>query len=253
MKKSILIFNLILILFLNQSFSQDESFLGLCFGGALPQGKFAESDFYDKSTGYANTGFMFSFDGAWFPDDYLGIGATVTFASNNPDKNQYKADFKQYLADSTDIGEILEDNFYVDFGVWKYLNIFVGPTVTYPIGRFNIDVRILGGVTFAWQPTQTIDATDVNESTFSRKISSKAVPALGFCVGGGVRYAFKSGYVLRVMCEYANAKPEFEYTSEIRIEQIQGNDYEIIVETEKYHMPIKNIHLGIGIAYNFDN
>ncbi len=27
-----------------------------------------------------------------FPDDYLGIGVTVTYGSNNPDKKKYKAD-----------------------------------------------------------------------------------------------------------------------------------------------------------------
>ncbi len=252
MKKIVLLITLSVLLLNTFSFSQDESFLGLCFGAALPLGEFAETDFYDKSNGYANTGFMFSFDGAWFPDDYLGIGGTVTFASNNPDKIKYKQDLKQYLNDSTDLGEILDENFVVDYGVWKYLNIFIGPNFTYPVGRSNIDARILAGVSFGWQPGQTIDATDANESAFSRKVEGKAIAALGYCVGGGVRYAFKSGYVLRIIAEFANSKPKFEYTSEIRLEQIQGDEYEIVVEKETYEMPFKNVHLGIGIAYNFD-
>ena len=253
MKKILLLTTLSVLLFSNSSFSQDESYLGLCFGAALPLGEFAETDFYNKSNGYANTGFMFSFDGAWFPDDYLGIGGTVTFASNNPDKNRYKEDLRQYLIDSVpDLGEILDENFVVDYGVWKYLNIFIGPNFTYPVGRFNIDARILAGVSFGWQPSQVIDATGLNESTFSRKVEGKAIAALGYSVGCGARYAFKSGYVLRIIAEFANSKPKFEYTSEIRLEQIQGDEYEIVVEKETYEMPFKNVHLGIGIAYNFD-
>ncbi len=215
MKRIFLLLNIILLLLVSNSFAQDESFLGLSFGTAIPQGKFAEQDFYDKETGYANTGFMFAFDGAWFPDDYLGIGGTVTFASNNPDKNAYKEDLRQYIIDSTDLEEVLDENFVVDYGVWKYLNIFIGPNFTYPLGRFNIDARILAGVSFGWQPSQEIDATDEIESTFSRKVEGKAKAALGYCVGGGVRYAFKSGYVLRVTAEWANSKPEFTYTSEV--------------------------------------
>lgn len=252
MKRIILLLNIVLLLLINDSYSQDESFLGLTFGTAIPQGKYAEQDFYDKSTGYANTGFMFSFDGAWFPDDYLGIGGTVTFASNNPDKNAFKEDLRQFLNDSVpDIAEVLDENFVVDYGVWKYLNIFIGPSFTYPIGRLNIDARILAGVSFGWQPSQEIDATDVNESTFSRKVSGKAVPALGYCAGGGVRYAFKSGYVLRVTAEWVNSKPKFEYTSNISYEE-DGQDITIEIEKESYEMPFKNVHLGIGIAYNFN-
>jgi len=252
MKRNLLLINIFLLIIISNTFAQDESFLGLSFGAAIPQGKFAEQDFYDKETGYANTGFMFAFDGAWFPDDYLGIGGTVTFASNNIDKNAYKNDLRQYLFDSIpQIADILDSNFVADLGVWKYLNIFVGPSFTYPIGRFNIDARILAGVTFGWQPSQEIDATDNIESTFSRKVEGKAQAALGYCVGGGVRYAFKSGYVLRVTAEWANSKPTFYYNGNVTYEE-DGNDIEIEVEDIEYKMPFKNVHVGIGIAYNFD-
>lgn len=253
MKRILLLLSISLLLISNNVYSQDESFLGLSFGTALPQGKFAEQDFYDKETGYANPGFMFAFDGAWFPDDYLGIGGTVTFASNNIDKNAYKQDLRQYIVDSIpDIAEILDSNFVADLGVWKYLNIFIGPSFTYPIGRFNIDGRILAGVTFGWQPSQEIDATNNIESTFSRKVEGKAKAALGYCVGGGVRYAFKSGYVLRLTAEWANSKPEFTYTSEVTVEDEGSGDIIITPIEDTYKMPFKNVHLGIGIAYNFD-
>jgi opacity protein-like surface antigen len=232
--------------------SQDENFLGLCFGGAIPQGSFSENTRTDSTSviGYANNGFMFSFDAAYFPDDYLGIGATVTFASNNPDKKKYKDDLiNSIVGDNQALEDTLRNNIDLDYGVWKYLNIFIGPNVTFPAGRFNIDLRIMGGLTLAWQPSQTIDINYPEQGSFSRKIEDKPVPTFGFSAGGGVRYAFKSGYVLRFIAEYSNSKPTFEVIDQITYDQ----EVESFVTTQKkIEMPIKNIHLGIGIAYNFE-
>lgn len=233
---------------------QQENFLGLCFGGAIPQGSFSDEDFSNKTNGYADPGFLFSFDAAWFPDDYLGVGATVTYASNNPDKTQYLADFKNAILDTIsfsdpDLAEILDTSIVVDYGVWKYLNFFVGPNLTFPAGNFNFDLRLMGGITFAWKPYQTIDINYPEEGSFSRKIEDKAVPALGYSIGAGIRYAFKSGYVLRFIAEYANSKPTFEYLTKVTYNQ-ENESFD--VETDEAQMPIKNIHLGIGIAYNFE-
>jgi hypothetical protein len=229
--------------------AQDESFLGLCLGTAIPQGTFSGKDYQNKQSGYANTGFLFSFDAAWFPDDYLGVGATVTYASNNPDKKKYEEDFMQdLLIRYPTLGEILDENFVFDYGVWKYLNLYIGPNFTFPAGRFNFDLRAMAGLTLAWEPSQTIDATYQSGSTFSTKVEPKAVPTVGYSVGGGIRYAMKSGFVLRVMTEYANSKPTFERTE--RVIDPEGLDIEEIVN--EVEMPIKNIHVGIGIAYNFE-
>jgi hypothetical protein len=248
MKKAV--FSSLLIIFLvGQLKSQQESFLGLCFGGAIPQGSFSEDNFKDSTNGFANTGFVFTFDAAWFPDDYLGIGATVTFASNNPDKTKYLEDLEQsIISNNPVIGEFLIDNIVLDYGVWKYLNLFVGPNFTYPAGNFNFDFRAMGGVSFAWKPYTTIDINYPEEGSFSRKIEDKAVPTLGFSVGLGVRYALKSGYVLRVIGEYANCKPTFDYIDKVTYNQDTDN---FETSTQQVEMPIKNIHVGIGIAYNF--
>jgi len=77
---------LVFFIFSTTSMAQNESFLGLCLGAALPQGVYAEQDFYTEGAGYANTGFLFTFDGAVFPDEYLGFGMTVSYGSNNPNK-----------------------------------------------------------------------------------------------------------------------------------------------------------------------
>ena len=248
MKRKYLLYIAVVILFINNVSAQDENFLGIAVGAAIPQGKFADTT-YGEGNGYAGTGFMFAFDAAWFPDDYLGIGATVTYASNNPDKKKYLQDVKnEIIQDYPNLGEFIDSNFIFDYGVWKYLNIYVGPTVTVPVGYFNFDFRVLAGLTLAWQPNQTINATYESGSTFSRKITPKPVPTIGFSAGIGVRYAFRSGFVLRVMTDYANSKPTFE-TTDIALDS-EGMELEEV--TREVQMPIKNFHVGIGIAYNFE-
>jgi hypothetical protein len=250
MKRVASVFILVLVFLFNETKSQQENFLGLSFGGAIPQGSFSEDNFSDSTNGYANTGFVFAFDAAWFPDEYLGIGATVTFASNNPDKSKYMNDLEQsILSQYPFLGGPLKDSIVLDYGVWKYLNFFVGPNVTVPAGKFNFDFRLMGGVSFAWKPFQTIDINYPEEGSFSRKIEDKAVPCLGFSIGGGVRYAFNSGYVIRITAEYANCKPTFEFIDKVTYNQDQDN---FDITQEDVEMPIKNIHIGIGIAYNFE-
>ena len=249
MKPIYLPFLIIFFLFTGQLFSQDESFLGLSFGGAFPLGTFAETDFYKEGAGYAETGFMFAFDAAWFPDDYLGIGATVTYASNNPNKEQYLQDLRNdFMMNYPELGDFLDSNFVFDYGVWRYLNIFIGPNFTVNAGRVNFDLRAMAGLTLAWQPDQTIDATYQSGSTFSRKENPGPVPTIGYSLGGGIRYAFRSGFVLRVMADYANSKPTFELTETVL--DLEGQ--EVSQQTREVAVPIKNVHVGVGIAYNFD-
>jgi hypothetical protein len=226
--------------------AQDESFLGISIGGALPLGTFAGTEFR-AGDGFAQTGFMFAFDGAWFPDDYMGIGGTITYASNNPDKEQYLEDLNnEFKSNFPELGEFVDSNLIFDYGVWKYLNFYIGPSFTVPAGYFNFDFRVLAGLQLAWQPDQTINATYDSGSTFSRQINPKPVPTIGWSAGMGIRYAFKSGFVLRVSADYANSKPTFTIT-EITLDPDGLNPEQ---NDREYKMPIKNIQVGIGIAYN---
>jgi hypothetical protein len=250
MKRAPVLIFIFTILLFQSNTGQNYSFLGLCVGGAIPQGSYANTNFSDSINGFAKNGFVFSFDAAWFPDDYMGIGATVTFASNNTDKQNYMDTLRNYIIDSySQPFSFPPDSIVLDYGVWKYLNLYIGPNFTYPIGRFNIDLRAMGGLSLVWRPTQDIEINYPESGLFSKTIEDKPVPSLGYSIGGGIRYAFKKGYVIRVIAEYANTKPTFTF-----IDQISWNSEEELFTTKENDIavPIKNLHLGIGIAYNFE-
>lgn len=247
MKRNILIATTVVLLFNLQGLSQNESFLGLCLGAALPQGLYGEKDFGTEGAGYATPGFLFSFDGAIFPDDYLGIGATVTYGSNNPDE-QYKYDLLNDIFERYPELEEFQDNIYLDYGTWRFLNFHVGPAFTAHAGSFNFDFRALAGLSLVWTPEQLVQAEWGQDLSFSRKVEDKAISTLGYTLGAGIRYAFKGGYVIRLIGEYSNCKPTMEITEDVLSDIIEGNE----ITTTEVQMPIKNVLIGIGIAYNFE-
>lgn len=247
MKRSLIALTLIIFLFSNDLFSQNESFLGLSFGYVMPQGTFSSTDFTEEGAGYATSGFLFGFDGAWFPDDYLGIGGSVTFINANIDKGKYKDDFVESLKvkypdfelpDSTEIKS--------DLGVWRLVNVMVGPHGTFHAGKFNFDIRALAGFCFVFAPNSQLQIFQNDEQLFSTKRTSKASPNLGFTVGGGIRYAMQNSYVIRFTAEYTGTNATFETTDEILIED------EITAVTSTTDYPINNFYIGLGIAYHFN-
>lgn len=240
--------SVVFITTLSVGMAQNESYLGLCLGGAIPQGVYSDKDYNADAAGYANTGFLFSFDGALFPDDYLGIATTVTYGSNNPDKEKYKQDLTNDVLERYPELVEYQDQIYFDYGVWRYLNIHVGPAITFPAGSFNFDLKAVAGLSLAWAPEQQFQVTWDQDKSFSRKVDDKAVPTLGFTVGTGIRYAMRKGYVLRIIAEYTNCKPTMEVTEDVLTSIIEGSE----ISTREFEMPIKNIHVGIGIAYNFE-
>jgi hypothetical protein len=230
-----------------QLYSQDESYLGISVGTAFPQGQFSEKNFSNPEAGYANNGFIVTFDGAIFPDYYLGIGATISYVSNSPDKNLYKADLISDVMERYPELADFEDNMVFDFGAWRYLNFHVGPTVTIAAGQFNFDVRALAGLSMVWPPNLDLQINSQEDEIFSSKTNPGAISTIGFTIGGGIRYAMKSGYVIRINSDYTNCKPAIEIFENVMESFQTGQE----MESRKIEKPIKNIQLGIGIAYNF--
>jgi opacity protein-like surface antigen len=247
MKRGIIIFSFIVFSFSNNLFSQNESFMGLSFGYVMPQGDFASNDFSQEGAGYGTNGFLFTFDGAWFPDDYLGIGGSITFINANIDKSKYKDDVVASIAEKypdLELPDSTEIKF--DLGVWRLVNVMVGPHGTFHAGRFNFDLRALAGFSFVFAPGSQLQIFHKEEQLFSTKRIKKASPNLGFTLGGGIRYALQNSYVIRLTAEYTGTNATFETTDEILI------DDEITVITKKTDFPINNFYIGLGIAYHFD-
>ena len=247
MKRGLITIGFIVFLFSNSVSAQNESFMGLSFGYVMPQGDFASNDFSQEGAGYGTGGFLFGFDGAWFPDDYLGIGGTVSFINANIDKVKYKEDVvNRFFENHPDIIDPDSTEIKFDLGAWRLVNVMAGPHGTFHAGRFNFDLRALAGFSFVFAPGSQLQIFHKEEQLFSTKRIKKASPNLGFTVGGGIRYALQNSYVIRLTAEYTGTNATFETTEEILI------DDEIQVVTSKTDFPINNFYIGLGIAYHFN-
>ena len=249
MNKLFLYFTAVLFLFVFQLRGQDESFVALNVGGAIPQGDFAKNDSVTGGLGYATSGFMFGFDGAYFPDDYLGIGGTITFVNSNIDEAKYKSDlFKQIHERYPDLE--IPDSITINYnlGSWRYINIMVGPQGTVRAGNFNIDLRALGGVSFVFQPQSLFQVyDDEGGSLFSRTRSDKAKAGFGYTLGAGIRYEFENNYIIRFAVDYTGTKVSYE-----TIDEITNDNGDIETSTKRTDYSLSNIQIGIGVAYHFD-
>ena len=247
MKRGLITIGFFVFLFSNNVSAQNESFMGLSFGYVMPQGDFASNDLSQEGAGYGTGGFLFGFDGAWFPDDYLGIGGTVSFINANIDKVKYKEDVvDRFYENHPGIIDPDSTEIKLDLGVWRLVNVMVGPHGTFHAGRFNFDLRALAGFSFVFAPGSQLQIFHKEEQLFSTKRTKKASPNLGFTVGGGIRYALQNSYVIRLTAGYTGTNATFETTDEILI------DDEIQVVTSKTDFPINNFYIGLGIAYHFN-
>ena len=249
--KKYLLLTIIITLLTNNIKSQDENFLSLCVGAALPQGTFASKNFSNESAGYATSGFLFGFDMAWFPDDYLGIGGTVTFVNNNIDKKKYEEDLLKRLLEKYPDLELPDNTeIYFDMSEWRYVNLMIGPNGTFNAGKFNFDLRALTGISFVFPPGTELQIKQSGEQILSTNHEKKVSLNLGFTLGAGIRYALKNNYVIRLIAEYTGTKGTFDVTEDISKEVI-GGDITLEPQTRKVDYPVNNIQLGIGIAYHF--
>jgi len=249
MNRKNLYLSVILVFLVFQLKSQNESFVALNVGGAIPQGDFAKNDSVTGGLGYANSGFMFGFDGAFFPDDYLGIGGTITFVNSNIDQAKYKSDLVKHInIEYPDL--VIPDSIVVSYnlGAWRYINIMLGPQGTIRAGNFNIDVRALGGVSFVFQPQSLFQVYDAENGTnFSRTRSDKAKAGFGYTLGAGIRYEFKNNYIVRLSADYTGTKVSYE-----TIDEITNDNGDIVTSTKRTDYSLSNIQIGIGVAYHFD-
>jgi opacity protein-like surface antigen len=247
-KRSLYLFTILFFLVF-QLKSQDESFVALNVGGAIPQGDFAKNDSVSGGLGYATSGFMFGFDGAFFPDDYLGIGGTITFVNSNIDEGKYKSDLTRHIHEKYPDLEI-PDSIVIGYnlGSWRYINIMIGPQGTIRAGNFNIDLRALGGVSFVFQPQSLFQVfNDEGGTLFSRTRSDKAKAGFGYTLGAGIRYEFHNNYIIRLSADYTGTKVSYE-----TIDEITNDNGDIETSTRRTDYSLSNIQIGIGVAYHFD-
>ena len=214
------------------------SYLGLSFGASLPSEEFAKTSLAEDG-GYALTGFIIEFSGAYVFDYYFGIAGTFTFSSNPPDRDQLKQDLIDAITDPTIPPEIEEVIF--NHGSWMYSNLMVGPFFTIPIAFMNLDFRAVAGLSVLLSPPWELTVHTTEETYFTTRHGSTA--SFAYMLGTGIRFNINSNYAIRLGGDYFHSKPTFSVDEDSAAGAATGKS--------TYDMSVGTINLNVGIAYKF--
>ena len=183
------------------TFAQDKAknFIGFTVGASIPLGDFAKSETgafnnWNNSAGFAKTGVAVGVEGAYYFLRKIGLGGTIYFSDHGG--------FSK--SDVAKLGDSYTDAFGVDestvstTGRYRSLNVMVGPYFSFPMNKFTVDVRLMGGLLKSFStPEMTVQLEDNTESKFTQASSTSS--AFGWQAGAGLRYSLtdKIGLVFR--------------------------------------------------------
>ncbi len=213
------------------------SFLGLSFGASLPSEEFAKKSLAEDG-GYALTGFVIEFSGAYVFDYYIGIAGTFTFSSNSPDRDALKQDLIDAITGPVppEIEEVIFNH-----GTWMYSNLMAGPFFTIPIAFMNLDFRAVAGLSILLSPPWELTVHTTEGTYFTTRSGSTA--SFAYMLGTGIRFHINSNYAIRVSGDYFHSKPTFSVDEKSAVGAATGKS--------TYDMSVGTINLNIGIAYRF--
>jgi hypothetical protein len=222
------------------SFAQD-SYLALNMGPSFPLDHFAAIDDYNTN-GYAQPGFNLSFDGSYIPTWYFGIGGAFSFATNYPNQDSMLSGLLEELGVLNELPTLSDEDVDALFtiGNWSYVNLLVGPTFSYPAGKFQFNLKALIGLSVVLPPNQTLTITYDNNTISGYSDGQN----LNFCynLGADIIYKLTGNYSLKVGAEYFHTTTE--YAMEI-------SSQENALTTIDRKIDISSIHTTIGFAYLF--
>lgn len=218
-----------------------DSFLSISMGASIPLSDYAATDKILES-GYAGTNFVLNFDAAYIIVPFFGFGGTFSFGSNYTEAGALEdqvIDIFRELYPTFPIPEDSEVN--VTLGPWRYVNLMVGPQLSFPLAFMQLDLRALGGVSFVMPPDRDLSVTTPDGDYMSSQKGQ--LVNFGYLIGGGIRFGMRGATSIRIAADYYHSKP----TLEIKNEFLGDNT----IENQKYDLDLTTLHVTVGLAFNF--
>ncbi len=205
---------------------EHKGYLGIYVGPSFPVGHFGNHSWTDEKAGISNRGWQFSvidFGINFIPN--FGISATIKGASIPLDV--------QYLADQ--YAKEYGGQFTVEASRWGFGGFHVGPFLTIPLKKLEIDFRLLTGFMIAISPKQTVTQNYTGES---QSRNSEVGSSLSVSFGTGVRYHVSNRLSLMAHAEYQVSRPTFV------VNDYPGNGY----QSTTVYQNVSTINTMLGVA-----
>ena len=204
-----------------------KGFLGVYFGPSFPVGNFGSSEWNNDNAGFAKMGYQMAvidFGVKFVPN--FGLAASLK-GSSIPMNVQYIAD--QYALE-------YGGQFVVKSTRWGLGGFYVGPFVTIPLKKLEIDFRLMTGLMIATSPELSVTWQTTGETQTQ---NGEVGPSISITVGTGLRYHISKSVSLVATGEYLRARPTFI------VDQYPGNNY----QTTTVYQNVSTISTTLGIAY----
>lgn len=213
-----------------------QSFIGVTGGLSLPGGNYSKGDYNNDKSGFAKSGFNVGITGAYFfKKSHWGVGGVVSLTHFGFKNSQGLADGYK------DAFDVDSATVYIK-GSNQSVNVLVGPYYSFDFGKFNLDLRLLGGVVNATLPGNEVYLEDGIDNRLLQKKSTAT--AFGWQGGAALRYTVCSHIGILLGVDYFYSKPDFSIDNENR--PVNAGR-----KIEGYKEAISGLQTNLGVVYTF--
>ncbi len=229
MKKALLLFIILLSVY---TINAQSNYIIINGGITNPTGEFANNDFFNPKSGFANGGYNLGFEVGYFFNPWIGFGGAFKFSNSKFDSDVVNDHLQtQYWS--------IYDTIYISSGKYSLQNFLVGPygklDVTDHISFFG---KFFIGVMSAFRPEQTLNWVEPGQDPKSLYVDSKLASAFTWNLGGGILLKFNDRIGIIFMADYISANPKFE----------EFNYDDLVIETDKQDIRYFNLNVGLALS-----
>jgi hypothetical protein len=180
---------------MGQDVVEKRGYIGFTAGPGFTTGDFGDDDFEEnENAGYAKSGVTYSFDFGYRLGRRWGITASYKAGNSPVDENAFSASLNQLIGGSW---KTSADNY-------KYNAILVGPMVSWPKEKVDIDVRL--GLGYGFGPLPAIKLYESGQLVES--IGSEDASGAAVMIGGSLRYHLSKQFSLTGQLNYLSISLE---------------------------------------------
>lgn len=218
----------------NDLLGESPSFMSFQIGPSLPLGSFAYAD-GESNAGYANTGFSWQFETAYFIKPAFGLGFKYTSFANPTNEQAWEQAFR-----NANPGVELNLN----TGTW-FTGVFAGGLYySLVYDRVIVDFNIMLGLMSVLEPE-----FELQYATAAGTVISQIQPSSGgsfaASTGAGIRLALSDQWGMKLGTELFFGKPRIETSL---LTTVNGSTF---IDITTYEQSISSANLMAGVIYQF--
>ncbi|MFN8255127.1 MAG: outer membrane beta-barrel protein [Bacteroidales bacterium] len=197
----------ILLQIFNLHINAQDKYLGLTGGITNPTGSFSGTEFNNSESGYAQNGYNFSLDMAFYFNDYVGLGANLRFSNCEFDSEVFNNALEERFMNEMDT---------ISFSSSKYnlQNFLIGPYGKINLGDYlSIYGKTFIGVLTTFWPTHQLVYREYGGELVTEESLPKYHASFAYNLGAGVLLKLNERLGFNLSADYISGKPSLEFVN----------------------------------------